>query len=206
MIPNTLLPETFWIKKENIFEEHVPGIGNVYKMKGIIQRANAKNQNGRIYPKSLLEREINKLAPKIKARMLRGELDHPDRLTVRLENTSHIVTETWWEGDYLWGGIELLKTPKGLIAEAIARQGSPLGISSRASGSLVNQGDYAMVDDDLDMITWDLVSEPSTQFAIMKSINESLLLESKNQIKKLMLEDIKFESETVFKQIDGILN
>jgi len=145
----------------------------VLKMTGVLQRANSPNANNRIYPKPILEREDGKMQDGIKARSAVGELDHPDTPVVQLENGSHLVTKTWWDGDDLKGEVEILNTPKGRILEAYINRGVRLGISSRGLGSTskTNEG-HDLVEDDYNLITYDFVSNPSTAGAFM-NLNES---------------------------------
>jgi hypothetical protein len=132
-----------------------------------MQRADAVNQNGRIYPRSILEREVENYQKFIRERRALGELDHPTASVVNLQNASHLVTEVRWEGDAVLGVIELLSTPMGKIAQSLVEDGVKLGISSRGVGSTKPHGEYDMVDDDFMLLCFDLVSEPSTSGAFM---------------------------------------
>lgn len=135
---------------------------------GKIQQANVKNGNGRVYPKEILEREIKKyIEGPVKQRTSLGELDHPDSSVINLANASHIITRVWWEGDSVYGELELLNTPAGKIAQEIILAGIPLGISSRALGSVQQLGETVEVQDDLELIGLDLVSIPSTPGAYL---------------------------------------
>jgi hypothetical protein len=136
-------------------------------MKGIIQKADTLNQNGRIYPKSVLEREIRNYQKFIVENRAMGELDHPETSVVNLKNVSHIVKEAYMENDTVIGTIEVLNTPSGLILQSLIESGVKLGISSRGVGSTRKQGDYYVVQDDFQLICWDMVSEPSTPGAFM---------------------------------------
>jgi len=136
-------------------------------LRGIMQRADAVNQNGRIYPRAILEREVENYQKFVRERRALGELDHPTASVVNLQNASHIVTEIRWEGDAVVGSIELLSTPMGKIAQSLVQDGVKLGISSRGVGSTSQQGDYDMVEDDFMLLCFDLVSEPSTSGAFM---------------------------------------
>ncbi len=136
-------------------------------LRGIMQRADAVNQNGRIYPRSVLEREVENYQKFIRERRALGELDHPTASVVNLQNASHLVTEVRWEGDAVMGVIELLSTPMGKIAQSLVEDGVKLGISSRGVGSTKPHGEYDMVDEDFMLLCFDLVSEPSTSGAFM---------------------------------------
>lgn len=146
-------------------------------VKGILQRASAENQNGRIYPKEILMREAKKYETLIKERRALGELDHPDSGVINLKNVSHNIKEIHWDGDDLCGTVEILPTPSGNILKELLRAGILLGISSRGMGSVVNIGEGKVkVGDDFELIGWDFVSNPSTHGAFMTpvNINESI--------------------------------
>lgn len=136
-------------------------------LKGIIQRANTLNQNGRIYPQSILEREIVNYQKLIQENRALGECDHPDSSVVELKNASHIVREARMQGEDVYGVIEILDTPSGKIIQSLIESGVTLGISSRGVGSTKRQGDTQIVQDDFQLICFDMVSEPSTPGAFM---------------------------------------
>ena len=136
-------------------------------LKGIIQRANTLNQNGRIYPKSILEREVMNYQKLIKENRALGECDHPDSSVVELKNVSHIVREAYMTGDDVYGTIEVLDTPSGKIIQSLIESGITLGISSRGVGSTSSKGSTQVVQDDFQLICFDMVSEPSTPGAFM---------------------------------------
>ena len=146
-------------------------------LKGIIQRANTLNQNGRIYPQSILEREVINYQKLIQENRALGECDHPESSVVELKNVSHIVREARMQGDDVYGVIEILNTPSGKIIQSLIESGVTLGISSRGVGSTKRQGDTQIVQDDFQLICFDMVSEPSTPGAFMlregKEINRS---------------------------------
>jgi len=147
-------------------------------VKGVLQRAEAKNQNGRVYPKPILEREIKKYSStNIAQRRALGELDHPDSSVVNLSNVSHNVLEVHWNHDDVVGTVEILNTPAGKILKELFEAGITLGISSRGMGSVKNLGENTVeVQDDFELIAWDFVSNPSTQGAFMSPVNESVSL------------------------------
>ena len=140
-------------------------------LRGIIQKAETKNQNGRIYPRHVLAREMENYAKAIRERRAVGELDHPERSTVNLSEVSHLITNATWDGDSVMGEIEVLPTPKGKILESLLEAGVTIGISSRGVGSTdkqhTNEGDVDMVNDDYQVICYDIVSEPSTPGAYL---------------------------------------
>jgi hypothetical protein len=144
-------------------------------VEGVVQRADAKNGNGRVYPKDTLEREIQKYKETyIKENRALGELDHPESPIINLKNVCHNILDLWWNGDDVMGKIEILPTPSGNILKALLIAGITVGISSRAMGSVKQIGETVEVQDDLDIVCWDFVSTPSTQGAFMEIVNESL--------------------------------
>lgn len=145
-------------------------------VKGILQRSGAENQNGRVYPKEVLEREINKYQTLIKERRALGELDHPDSSVINLKNVSHNIKEVHWEGNDVVGTVEILPTPSGNILKELLRAGILLGISSRGMGSTQPMKDNKLlVGEDFELIGWDFVSNPSTHGAFMTPMNESVV-------------------------------
>jgi len=138
------------------------------RIKGKLQESEVKNGNGRVYPKEVLEREAQKyMEGPIKTNTAMGELDHPESTIVNLNNVSHNIKKIWWEGNDLMGELELLNTPSGKIAQEIIAAGIPLGISSRGMGSVRQIGETVEVQDDFELLCWDLVSVPSTPNAYM---------------------------------------
>ena len=138
-------------------------------LKGVLQKAETLNQNGRVYPKAILGREVRNYQKFIKESRALGECDHPDSSVVELKNVSHIVREAYMDGDICYGSVELLDTPAGKILQSLVEAGVTLGISSRGVGSTKKDGDYQVVQDDFQLICWDFVSEPSTPGAFMMS-------------------------------------
>ena len=136
-------------------------------LKGIIQRSNTLNQNGRIYPRTILEREIVNYQKLIQENRAMGECDHPESSVVELKNASHMIKEAYMEGNVVYGTVEILNTPSGKILQSLVESGVTLGISSRGVGSTKSQGDMQIVQDDFQLICWDFVSEPSTPGAFM---------------------------------------
>jgi hypothetical protein len=151
---------------KKIIKEQKDQFGKIM-LKGVIQRANTLNQNGRIYPTSILEREITNYQKLIQENRALGECDHPDSSVVELKNVSHIVREARMQGDDVYGVIEILDTPSGKIIQSLIESGITLGISSRGVGSTRRQGDTQVVQDDFQLICFDMVSEPSTPGAFM---------------------------------------
>ena len=151
-------------------------------VKGILQRAGAENQNGRVYPRNILEREAKKYEVLIKERRALGELDHPDSGVINLKNVSHNIREIHWDNDDLVGTVEILPTPSGNILKELLKAGILLGISSRGMGSVINIGEGKVkVGDDFELIGWDFVSNPSTHGAFMTPMNESVTKQLQEQ-------------------------
>ena len=149
-------------------------------VKGVLQRAEAKNQNGRVYPREILVRESKKYDENfVKQNRALGELDHPDSSVVNLQNVSHNVKEMHFEGDNLVGTVEILTTPSGNILRELFKNGIKLGISSRGLGSVemvqeANGDTVSKVGDDFELIAFDFVSNPSTHGAFLYPMNESV--------------------------------
>ena len=174
--------------------------GAVYLV-GVVQKAGTKNGNGRVYPKEILEREVKNYQKAINERRSLGELDHPDDSVINLKNASHLVTKIWWQGNDVMGKIEVLDTPSGLILKDLVKANIKLGISSRGLGSVKEERGATMVEDDFQLICFDMVSEPSTPGAYLdKSTGPSkakmdpaismYLSESKNNNIDKLLESI----------------
>ena len=136
-------------------------------LRGVLQKSDTLNQNGRIYPRSILEREVLNYQKFIKENRALGECDHPDTSVVELKNASHIIRDARMEGDAVVGTVELLNTPCGKILQSLVESGVTLGISSRGVGSTRRQGDSQVVQEDFQLICFDMVSEPSTPGAFM---------------------------------------
>ena len=170
----------FEVTREQINESISQNNGRLV-VKGVLQRANAKNQNGRVYPAETLMREAAKYAKvQIAERRALGELDHPDSSVVNLNNVSHNILEMHWEGNDLLGTVEVLGTPAGNILKELFKSGIKLGISSRGLGSVKeiheDDGEAVEVQPDFELIAFDFVSNPSTQGAFMSPgrMNESV--------------------------------
>ena len=173
----------FEVSRETINESMKDNNGRLV-VKGVLQRAEAKNQNGRVYPKDTLVREAKKYAEvQIKERRALGELDHPDSSVVNLNNASHNILEMHWKGNDLLGTVEVLGTPAGNILKELFKSGIKLGISSRGLGSVKeihedDGGDTVEVQPDFELIAFDFVSNPSTHGAFLSPTNEGKLNES----------------------------
>ena len=168
----------FKVTKKQISESLKTNDGRLI-VHGVLQRANMKNQNGRIYPRKILVREATKYVDNfIKEQRALGELDHPDSSVVNLQNASHNVVSMHWEGDNLIGSVEVLGTPSGNILTELFKAGIKLGISSRGLGSVEaideDTGGGQEVQDDFELIAFDFVSNPSTHGAFMHPLKEGV--------------------------------
>jgi hypothetical protein len=170
----------FEISRQKIDESIKENAGRLI-VKGVLQRAESKNQNGRVYPRDVLLKEVSKyLEEQVSERRALGELDHPESSVVNLNNASHNVIEMHWDGDDLLGTVEVLSTPSGNILKELFKSGIKLGISSRGLGSVepVNEknGEDGTVEvqPDFELIAFDFVSNPSTHGAFMRPVNEGV--------------------------------
>lgn len=166
----------------------------VFEVEGVMQRAKAENQNGRVYSKDILVREAKKYMEEfVKRGNAFGELDHPESPVVSLKNASHVVKDLYWKGDDLMGKVELLNTPAGNIVKEIIKAGHTIGISSRGTGSVqqTNEGQLE-VQPDFELVCWDFVSNPSTHGAFMNPIalQEGKIKVSKYQNLDSIINDI----------------
>ena len=172
----------FHVEPAMITESEVANNGRVI-VTGVLQRAGAPNQNERVYPKSILEREVEKYKQtEIAQRRALGELDHPESSVVNLSNVSHNVLDVWWKGNDLYGKVEVLPTPAGNILKELLGMNITLGISSRGMGSVKQMAEGTVeVQDDFELVCWDFVSNPSTHGAFM---NPVALQEGKVKVSK----------------------
>lgn len=176
MNKSLLIEYSIFTPKTTSLTEGVKGSRNLI-VEGVVQRADAKNQNGRVYPKHILEKEVEKyVAESIAQNRALGELDHPESTVINLKNVSHNIKKLWWDGDDLMGEIEILPTPSGNILRELFANKITVGISSRGMGSVQPLGEGTVeVQDDFELLCWDFVSTPSTQGAFMKptGLNEN---------------------------------
>lgn len=147
--------------------------GQATILTGVMQMSETKNANGRVYPHALLEREVQRYNELVQQRRALGELDHPESSVINLQNCSHLVTEIWMEENRVMGKIEVLPTPSGQILKSLVECNVPCGISSRGMGSVRESNGVTLVEDDFQLICFDMVSDPSTPGAIMSQVNES---------------------------------
>jgi hypothetical protein len=162
----------------------------------ILQKANTLNRNGRVYPTDILKREVAKYMELVKDRTSMGELDHPDSAVISLTNVSHLVAEMWWEGETLHGKIQIVDTPAGDTVKGLLKSGVKLGISSRGVGSVKKDREGRdVVQEDFELIGFDIVSSPSTPGAYLfkesKQWGMKKLIDS--DTKPLRADDVKIK-------------
>ena len=165
----------FEYSREQLAESRERNNGRLV-MSGILQKAGTLNQNGRVYPADVLEREVRNYQKFITEGRALGELDHPDSSVVELKNVSHVVRSAHMDDGVVYGTIEVLETPNGKILQSLVESGIKIGISSRGVGSTQKTGSHVTVQPDFQLICWDFVSEPSTPNAFMMIFNLFVLI------------------------------
>ena len=157
---------------------------------GIMQKANTPNGNGRVYTENVLLREVESYKKLVKERRALGELDHPEDSVINLKNCSHLVTSIWMEGNDVHGKIKVLGTPSGNILRSLVENNVSIGISSRGLGSVREEKGQTIVEDDFQLICFDIVSEPSTPGAFMmrehKEYKEPNIFTKADKINRLL--------------------
>ena len=164
--------------------------GGKIVMKGILQKSETLNQNGRVYPRPILEREVRNYQKFIKENRALGECDHPDSSIVELKKVSHIIRDAYMDGDTCYGAVELLDTPCGKILQSLVESGVTLGISSRGVGSTKRDGDSQVVQDDFQLICWDVVAEPSTPGAFLMAEGKKI---DPSELKRVFTKDDRID-------------
>lgn len=140
-------------------------------MSGLFIQGNVKNGNGRVYPAEEITRAVESVQTRLKkGETVMGELDHPEELQINLDRVSHIITDLRCDGADGLGKLKIIDTPMGNIARSLLRAGAKLGVSSRGSGNVDGSGRVS----DFDIITVDIVAQPSAPDAYPKTIYESL--------------------------------
>ena len=140
-------------------------------MQGLFIQGDVKNQNGRVYPKDEIKKAVDSVKERLaKGETVMGELDHPEELQINLDRVSHIIQEMTYDDSNGLGKLKIIETPMGNIARALLKAGAKLGVSSRGSGNVDGSGQVS----DFDIVTVDIVAQPSAPDAYPKSIYESL--------------------------------
>jgi hypothetical protein len=190
MTKQLLIEYAMFIPTKRLNEGLKSSVGNMI-VSGLVQACDKPNANRRIYPYEILHTQVEKyMQGPISENRALGELDHPESSVVNLKNVSHNITKLWWQGKELYGDIEILPTPSGNILKQLFQNNITVGISSRALGSVSPIGEgLVQVEDDLDLICWDFVSQPSTYGAYMRptsGLNESFnrIIDKENKYSK----------------------
>lgn len=165
---------TFDAARVELLNEDSPdGKGKSMVLKGVCIEGGIKNENGRVYPISEIQKAVSKINEQIKGGYsVLGEVDHPDDLKINIDRVSHMITDMWMDGHAGHGKLKILPTPMGNLVKTMLESGVKLGVSSRGSGN-VNEGSGEV--SDFDIITVDVVAQPSAPHAYPKAIYEGLL-------------------------------
>jgi len=157
-----------------IIEAREDGKPKDYFIEGVFLQSELKNRNGRMYPKNILEKEVNRYNKEyIEKNRAFGELGHPDSPTINLPFVSHMIKSLKLEGNNFVGRAKILDTPNGKIVKSLIDEGVQLGVSSRGMGSLVERGGMNMVQDDFMLATAaDIVADPSAPDAFVEGVME----------------------------------
>tara|TARA_Y100000592_G_C5361450_1_gene263895 strand:+ start:180 stop:794 length:615 start_codon:yes stop_codon:yes gene_type:complete len=191
---------TFEYDRDLVLEQAENTSGKLI-MKGVLQKANTLNQNGRVYPIDILRREVQNYQRFIEEGRALGELDHPDTSVVELKNVSHVIRAAHMDGDVCYGTLEVLDTPNGQILKSLVESGIKIGISSRGVGSTRSEGGHQVVQDDFQLICWDIVSEPSTPGAFVMKEGRDLSAEEIRQVQAYFGKDHRID-----RALNSILN
>ena len=161
-------------------------------LSGIMQMTETKNGNGREYQHATMVREVRNYQKLVKENRALGELDHPDDSVINLKNASHMVTAIWMEDKNVMGKSKVLDTPSGKILQELVNGGVTVGVSSRGMGSVREEMGRTIVEDDFQLICFDMVSEPSTPGAFMvkeaKDLSQSNIITKADRINRLLNE------------------
>ncbi len=187
---------------KKIIKEALENNGTI-TIKCILQKADTTNRNGRVYPFKILKREVDKYNQLVQERSAMGELDHPDSAVISLSNVSHIITEMYWEGNTLFGTIEVADTPSGNILKGLLKSGFKLGISSRGVGSVKSHQGNDVVQEDFELLAFDVVSSPSTPGAYLFKEGRQWGMKklTNDNMKTLKADDIKEKNTNTYSNI-----
>jgi hypothetical protein len=160
---------------EVITEAKESGGGKNYFIEGVFMQAETKNRNGRVYPRPIMEKAVDKyVKEQVMTKRAVGELNHPDGPTVNLDKVSHLIEALNWNGDNVVGKARILDTPNGMIVKGLLDGGVRLGVSTRGMGSLENRNGVMVVKDDFILNTVDIVQDPSAPTAFVNGIMEGV--------------------------------
>jgi len=193
----TLLREFYALCKDGVCQDLLTerekaemANGTMY-LSGRLQTADKQNGNGRVYPYEVLKREMENYNKVVDDNRACGELDHPDDSVVNLKNVSHIITKIWWEGKDVMGKIKVLDTPSGRILKDLVNAGVKLGVSSRGLGSVSeSNAGTVTVENDFQLICFDMVSEPSTPNAYVYPKEQGPMSARLREVKENNINDL----------------
>jgi len=159
---------------------------NAMFITGKLQEGGTVNGNMRMYPPEIMEREVKKYSEMVKDNRALGELDHPESSIINLANVSHMVIDIWMDGPAVMGKCKVLDTPAGQILRSLVDAGVKIGSSSRGMGSVKEHQGKTIVEDDFQLICFDIVSEPSTPNAFMALSENKLMNEQVEKNNKVL--------------------
>lgn len=198
-------PQEFFQLDKKRINEIKEGITNqVIHLEGVLQRGETLNQNGRIYPSPILKREVMNYQKKIAEGLAYGECDHPESTVIELKNVSHLIREAYMQGNIVYGKLEVLNTPSGMIIQRILEHGGRIGVSSRGLGSTRKINGHEVVQDDFQLICWDFVSEPSVPGAYMNKVMEGKLIHPGQLMVEVRKQDGTVKLQKVFDKSDRV--
>jgi hypothetical protein len=179
----------------------------------ILQKYDVENRNGRVYPEKILKKEVDNYMNLINTNSALNEVNHPNDSNINLNNIGHLIKKVWWEGNVLWGTLEIITSPAYMrdgvcslpgdgIAELLKR-GVKLGISSRGVGSIKNVGGKNIVQDDFELICFDLVASPSTPGAYL--MNDTIR-NNENNNKMSFTENTETKKSSLNNKLNNVLD
>jgi len=159
----------------DVLTEAKAGGGKNHFIEGVFMQSETKNRNGRVYPKQIMERAVDKyVREQVKTKRAVGELNHPDGPTVNLDKVSHLIQSLDWQKNDVVGKARILETPMGMIVKGLLDGGVRLGVSTRGMGSLEQRNGVMYVKDDFLLSTVDIVQDPSAPTAFVNGIMEGV--------------------------------
>ena len=187
---------------ETVITEAKDGKPKQFAIEGVFAQAEQKNRNGRIYPRPIMEKAVDKyVTEQVSQKRAVGELNHPDGPTVNLDKVSHLITDLRWEGNDVVGKAQILDTPMGQIVKGLLEGGVQLGVSTRGMGSLESKGGANYVRDDFILNTVDIVQDPSAPGAFVNGIMEGVdWVWNNGVIEPQVIEEMETEIKTAPKK------
>ena len=187
---------------ETVITEAKDGKPKQFAIEGVFAQAEQKNRNGRIYPRPIMEKAVDKyVTEQVSQKRAVGELNHPEGPTVNLDKVSHLITDLRWEGNDVVGKAQILDTPMGQIVKGLLEGGVQLGVSTRGMGSLESKGGANYVRDDFILNTVDIVQDPSAPGAFVNGIMEGVdWVWNNGVIQPQVIEEMETEIKTAPKK------